>query len=229
MGRAGSTATDYMIGTAWREIKVAKAGLRNSLMPEGLFYGARQYQPTLSKKLSALEGYLKNIFMDPEEPARIVGIINWRSVSACPLFMPVSRPAFLDYNGPVPDTDVIAGLILMDYEPLLSSLLRDVKKEWASILGVKGDGSPFPLQFSDAEICQQEEDGDLWAQGVELMGAFLNDTGCFKHWDGKVSDVDYEQSKKQLDEGVQRQRSLDREARNQEERGQWLEALPFVD
>lgn len=39
--------------------------------------------------------------------------------------------------------------------------------------------------------------------------------------------MDYEQSKKQLDEGVQR--FLDLEARNQEERREWLKALPFVD
>lgn len=61
---------------------------------------------------------------------------------------------------------MIPGLVLIDYKPLLSSFLRDVKKEWAAIVGVKGDGSPaipFPLQFSDTEICQQEEDGELWA------------------------------------------------------------------
>lgn len=30
-------------------------------------------------------------------------IIDRQSVSACPLFMQVRRPAFLDYNGPVPE------------------------------------------------------------------------------------------------------------------------------
>lgn len=111
-----------------REIAAAKAGLRYPLMPEGLFYGPRQYQPTLSKKLSALENYLKvapyvlpetkathasvlwhgdlhsqNIFVDPEDPSRIVGIIDWQSVSTCPLFMHVGHPAFLDYDGPDPE------------------------------------------------------------------------------------------------------------------------------
>lgn len=233
--------------------------------------------------------HTQNIFVDSEDPTRIVGIVDWQSVSTCPLFMQVGRPAFLDYNGPAPDNlgkvplpsnfdsmgqedqqrakalhqaqtlhnlylvrclqrnetvfqaiqgqnslrhqvSVTPGLVLMDYEPLLSSLLRDVKKEWASIVAVKGDGSPvipFPLQFSNEEIGQQEEDGELWAQGVELMNAFVDDTGCFKHWDGRVSDVDSEQSRKQLDEGVQR--FLDREARNMEERREWLKALPFVD
>jgi hypothetical protein len=45
----------------------------------------------------------QNIFVDPEDPSRIVGIIDWQSVNACPLFMQVGRPAFLDYNGPVPE------------------------------------------------------------------------------------------------------------------------------
>ena len=232
----------------------------------------------------------QNIFVDSEDPTRIVGIIDWQSVSACPLFMQVGRPAFLDYNGPVPEglgkvhlppnfdsmeageqrkakalhlaqtlhnlylvrclqvnesafqaiqgqntlrhqVSVVPGLVLMDYEPPLNSLLRDVEKEWAHIVGSEGDGNspsiPFPLQFSDEEIQLQEQDGELWAQGVELMEAFIGDTGCFKHWDGRVSDEDYEKSRRELDEGVKR--FLDREARNDEERRQWLKALPFVD
>lgn len=214
---------------------------------------------------------------------------DWQSVSACPLFTQVGRPAFLDYNGPVLDglgkvplpsdfnsmgqdeqrraktlhqpqslhnlylvrclqrnetafqaiqgqnslrhqVSVVPGLVLMDYEPLLSRLLRDVQKEWASIVGMTADGSPvtpFPLQFSQEEIRQQEQDGELWAQGVELMNTFVSANECFKHWDGRVSEVDYEQARTELDEGVQR--FLDREARNEKERREWLEALPFVD
>lgn len=90
----------------------------------------------------------------------------------------------------------------MDYEPLLDNLLRDVEKEWVHIIG--SPGMPFPLQFSDDEIRQQEQDAKLWAQGVELMNAFADDTGCFKHWDGRVTSVDYEKSKRELDEGVKR-------------------------
>ncbi|RLL93367.1 hypothetical protein CFD26_102036 [Aspergillus turcosus] len=298
-----STIAEFMTAIARREIATAKAGLRNPLMPEGLFYGPRQYQPSLSKKLSALENYLKvaphvlpenkathasvlwhgdlhsqNIFVDPQDPSQIVGIIDWQSVSACPLFMQVGRPAFLDYNGPVPEdmgkvplppnfdsmdpdeqrkvkalhtaqtlhnlylvrclqvnetafqaiqgqdtlrhqVSVVPGLVLMDYEPLLNRLLRDVKKEWAHIVAVGGDGSspgtPLSLQFSDEEIQQQEQDGELWAQGVGLMDAFVADTGCFKHWDGRVNDANYEKSRRELDEGVKR--FLDREARNDEE------------
>ncbi|KAJ0423516.1 phosphotransferase enzyme family protein [Aspergillus carlsbadensis] len=285
-----STVTELMLATARREIATAKAGLRYLLTPEGLFYGPRQYQPSFSKKLSALESYLKvapyvlpedkdthtsvlwhgdlhsqNIFVDPEDPARIVGIIDWQSVSTCPLFEQVRRPAFLDYSGPVQeelgkvhlppnfesmDADeqrdatalhtaqslhnlylvrclqrnktvfqaiqgqntlrhqvtVTPGLVLMDYEPLLNSLLQD---------------------FSDEETRLQEHDGDLWVQGVELMNTLVEDIGCFKHWDERVTDLDYEESKKQLDDGVER--FLDREARSADELEQWLKALPFVD
>ncbi|KAI3289481.1 hypothetical protein DTO002I6_6797 [Penicillium roqueforti] len=227
-----STVIGFMMAIAQREIATAKAGLRYPLMPEGLFSGPGQYQPSLSKKLPSLQNYLKvaphvlpenkathasvlwhgdlhaqSIFVDPADPSRIVGIINWQSVI------------------------VVPGLVLMDYQPLLNSLLRDVEKEWAHIIGAGRDGSspgtPFPLQFSDEEIQQQEQGGELWAQGVELMNAFVDDTGCFKHWDGRVSDVDYEKSRRELDEGVKR--FLDREARNDEERREWLKALLFVD
>ncbi|KAF9247522.1 hypothetical protein DTO013F2_3481 [Penicillium roqueforti] len=227
-----STVIRFMMAIAQREIATAKAGLRYPLMPEGLFSGPGQYQPSLSKKLPSLQNYLKvapyvlpenkathasvlwhgdlhaqNIFVDPADPSRIVGIIDWQSVI------------------------VVPGLVLMDYQPLLNSLLRDVEKEWAHIIGAGRDGrspgTPFPLQFSDEEIQQQEQGGELWAQGVELMNAFVDDTGCFKHWGGRVSDVDYEKSRRELDEGVKR--FLDREARNDEERREWLKALLFVD
>ncbi|GAB1205144.1 hypothetical protein APSETT445_003814 [Aspergillus pseudonomiae] len=194
-----------MTAIAQREIATAKAGLRYPLMPEGLFYGPRQYQPSLSKKLSALENYLK---------------VNET------IFQAIQKQNTLRHQ-----VSVVPGLVLMDYEPLLNSLLRDVEKEWPSIVGGrKNGGSPsmrFPLQFSDEEIQQQDQDGELWAQGVELMDAFVGDTGCFKHWDGRVSDVDYEKSRRELDEGVKR--FLDREARDDEECREWLKVLPFVD
>lgn len=126
---------------------------------------------------------------------------------------------------------MVPGLVLMDYEPLLNSLLRDVQKEWAQIVGIGDDGTspriPCPLQFSTEEVQQQEEDGELWAQGIALMDTFIADTGCFKHWDGRVNEIDYEKSRRMLDGGVQR--FLEREAKNDDERREWLDALTFVD
>lgn len=283
-------------------------------MPDGLFYGPRQYQPRASTKLSALTNYLKvashilpehktthypvlwhgdlhtqNIFVDREDPTQILGIIDWQSVSASPLFMQVTRPGFLDFNGPIPEelgkvslpqgfetlspddqreakalqeaqtlhslymvrcyqqnpnaflamqqkdslrhqVTVVPSTILMDYEPCLNNLLRDIVQEWPKIVGLGPDGNPLiqcPLHFSAAEIERQEEDEDLWAQGIELMNTFISDTGGFKHWDGRVSNEDYDDMKAQLASGIER--FLDREARNEEERTTWLKALPFVD
>ncbi|PGH06196.1 hypothetical protein AJ79_06584 [Helicocarpus griseus UAMH5409] len=309
-----STPIEYVTAIAHREIASAKAQLKYPLMSEGLFSGPRQYQPNYSAKLSALQNYLKvaryvlpenkathasvlwhgdlnseNIFVDPKDPSRILGIIDWQSVSAYPLFMQVTLPAFLNYNGPPPkdmskvplpanydsmgrdeqkkakelqnaqillsiylvrsfqgNTDafqamkgkdtlrhrvsVTPGLTFMDYEPCLDFYLKDVKTEWPNIVGVGIDGLPLkpcPLQFSAAELEQKERAEDLWAQGVKLMDDFIDDTGAFKHWDGRVTHAEYELAKKQLDEGVER--FLNREARKKEERKAWLKVLPFVD
>ena len=108
--------------------------------------------------------------------------------------------------------------------------MRDVEKEWTHIVDVGEDDSspriPFRIQSSDDEIKHQEQDGDLWAQGVELMETFVGETGGFKHWDSRVNDLDYEKCKRELVEGVTR---FLREARNDEGRKEWLKALPFVD
>ncbi|PIG69616.1 mitochondrial protein Fmp29 [Aspergillus arachidicola] len=306
-----TSAVEFATAVAKREIATVKSELKYPLMPEGLFYGPRQYQPIAAKKLSTLHNYLKvapytlpensathasvlwhgdlnlqNIFVDPKESTRILGIIDWQPVSLSPLFTQATRPAFLEYNGPLPETldkvrlpenfeslnpaeqqkakalhqaqtlhnlylartrqinpvvfegqktlrhqvSVIPGLTIMDYGPCLNSLLRDIQKEWPSIVGKGLDEAssiPCPLQFSAHEVQEQERDEELWAQGVGLMEEFTGDTGCFKHWDGRVNEQDYDLSRKQLDEGVER--FLQREARNEEERKEWLEALPFVD
>lgn len=48
-----------MIAIAHREFSCVEKGLRYPDMPQGLFYGPRQYQPSESKKLFALNNYLK--------------------------------------------------------------------------------------------------------------------------------------------------------------------------
>ncbi|RMJ22907.1 Phosphotransferase enzyme family protein [Aspergillus sp. HF37] len=115
-------------------------------------------------------------------------------------------------------------------DTLRHQLAEDVGNEWSKIVGMGPDSLPripCPLQFSAAEVQQQIRDEELWAQGVGPMNCFISDTGCFKHWDDRVSDADYELSKRQLAEGIER--LLGREARNEEERKEWLKALPFVD
>lgn len=45
--------------------------------------------------------HLENIFVDPENLTKIVGIIDWQAVEVAPLFDQVRRPYFLDYEGPL--------------------------------------------------------------------------------------------------------------------------------
>lgn len=100
------------------------------------------------------------------------------------LYLALSRQvnpvAFQAIQGP--DTlrhqvSVVPGLTaLIDYEPCLSNLLREIENE----------SVPCPLQFSAAEVEQQQRDEELWAQGVEPMTEFIRDNGAFKHWDGRI-------------------------------------------
>lgn len=116
-------STKFMTSIAYRDIACTRAGLRYSLMPEGLFYELRYYQLSILKKVFALHNYLKmtlyvlsenrathasvlwhddlhlqNIFVDSEESIHVLSIIDWQSVSSCSLFMQVTRLNFLNYN-----------------------------------------------------------------------------------------------------------------------------------
>lgn len=87
--------------------------------------GPGTYQPSREKKLLALQCYsamikyllpthpsitssclwhsdlhIENIFVNPETPTEIVGIIDWQSSELAPLFNHARQPYFLDYNGP---------------------------------------------------------------------------------------------------------------------------------
>lgn len=47
--------------------------------------------------------HLDNIFVNPERPTEIVGIIDWQSVNLGPLFLQVCHPAFIEFEGPKPE------------------------------------------------------------------------------------------------------------------------------
>lgn len=86
--------------------------------------GPGPYTPTAAKKLAALYAYLRivehlippdpsisgcylwhndlhseNIFVDPENPTHITGIIDWQSVQLLPLFDHNPDPGFLEFDG----------------------------------------------------------------------------------------------------------------------------------
>lgn len=87
-------------------------------------HGPGLYQPTREKKLNALELYLKlfrhllpadrrlksahmwhgdlhagNIFVDPANPTRVVGLIDWQSTELAPLYFQARQPHFIDHEG----------------------------------------------------------------------------------------------------------------------------------
>ncbi|KAF3005696.1 hypothetical protein E8E13_005421 [Curvularia kusanoi] len=86
--------------------------------------GPGTYQPTRARKLEALRHYLNiirhilpkdenitlshlwhedlhvgNIFVDPSEPTKVVGLIDWQSTELSPLYFHARQPHFIDYEG----------------------------------------------------------------------------------------------------------------------------------
>ncbi|KAF1837384.1 hypothetical protein BDW02DRAFT_586650 [Decorospora gaudefroyi] len=86
--------------------------------------GPGTYQPTRAKKLKALQCYLDmvryllptdqtissahlwhdlhvaNIFIDPSEPTKVVGLIDWQPTEISPLYFHARQPHIIDYIGP---------------------------------------------------------------------------------------------------------------------------------
>lgn len=96
-----------------------------------IFYGPGIYIPTKARKLVALDSFFRvvgsilptdpalvsanlwhndlhaeNIFVDPAEPTKVLGIIDWQSVSIEPLFSHLLEPSFLNYGGPEIEDDL---------------------------------------------------------------------------------------------------------------------------
>lgn len=47
--------------------------------------------------------HANNIFVNPENPTEIVGIIDWQSVHLSPFFLQAGHPALIEFNGPIPE------------------------------------------------------------------------------------------------------------------------------
>ncbi|OOF96589.1 hypothetical protein ASPCADRAFT_4630 [Aspergillus carbonarius ITEM 5010] len=117
----------YLQAVGARETKAIQ-----SLSPPkqiALFCGPKLYQPDKEKKLTALAWYQQivdalvpkdtaitnprlwhndlhddNIFVDPHNPEKITGIIDWQSCHLSPLFNHNPDPAFLHWDGLEPET-----------------------------------------------------------------------------------------------------------------------------
>ncbi|KAI9808679.1 MAG: hypothetical protein M1825_003831 [Sarcosagium campestre] len=121
------TLEEYVTATARREVASVEK-LPEYPLPQGLFYGPRQYRPSKSSKLRALDNYMRvaeyllpaagplrastmwhsalhgsNIFVDPANRTKMTGIIGWQSVHLSPLFLQVGHPSLIEFDGPVPE------------------------------------------------------------------------------------------------------------------------------
>lgn len=120
----GSSVEDYRLAIGRREID-SIASLPQLPKSPLTLCGPHSYKPTREKKIAALENYLKlvkyvlptdeslntsylwhpdlhteNIYVDPNDPTRIVGLIDWQSADLLPLFDHARQPYILDYDGP---------------------------------------------------------------------------------------------------------------------------------
>ncbi|WEW61565.1 hypothetical protein PRK78_007056 [Emydomyces testavorans] len=126
---AGLSVYDYYKAIGLRE-KLAISTLTKLPKQTVMVCGPGLYQPERRKKLSAAEGYLQvfdallpteiksittpclwhddlhdeNIFVDPNDPSKVVGIIDWQSVNLLPLLDHNPDPAFIVYRGPEPES-----------------------------------------------------------------------------------------------------------------------------
>ncbi|KAH7379599.1 phosphotransferase enzyme family protein [Pyrenochaeta sp. MPI-SDFR-AT-0127] len=122
-----ASLTQYLQAVAKREAKAVQ--LLRPPKQITLFCGPNLYQPDSGKELTALDWYREivdalipkgnlitspclwhndlhcdNIFVDPENPEKLTGIIDWQSCHVSPLFNHTPDPAFLDWDGLEPET-----------------------------------------------------------------------------------------------------------------------------
>ena len=144
---AGRTATEYASAIGNREIAYVQSSARMAKSSLTLS-GPGTYQPTREKKLKALQCYLtmiqyllptdtsiqssslwhknlsaENIFVDTEDHAKVVGIIDWQATNLAPLYETIPQPWFLNHEGPQ-STGLEQPELPSDYADLEPSLRR---------------------------------------------------------------------------------------------------------
>jgi hypothetical protein len=107
----GTSASDYAVASAKREMACISK-FSGCPSPPAIHYGPRQYQPSAQKNRAIFDDYLKvapfllpkdrclsasvmrhrnlctgNIFVDPKDSVKIVGLVDWQSVHLGPLFL----------------------------------------------------------------------------------------------------------------------------------------------
>lgn len=119
-----TTAQDFLTSLGTREERCTEQ-LGISPYQLGLFGGPGSYKPTVASKIAVLRDYHKiakyllpdnpsshpcvlwhgdlhmdNIFVSPDDPTQITGLIDWQATFIAPLFLQASWPHFLDFEGP---------------------------------------------------------------------------------------------------------------------------------
>ncbi|KAG6043155.1 hypothetical protein E4U39_004883 [Claviceps sp. Clav50 group G5] len=119
-----SSLKEYHASIGHREIACVQH-LPHLPTPSEWPYAPGLYVPTCEKKIAALRSYLKllkyllpadqslgsshfwhdgiharNIFVDPGNRTRIVGLIGWQSTELSPLYFHARQPSFIDHKGP---------------------------------------------------------------------------------------------------------------------------------
>ncbi|KAF1934824.1 kinase subdomain-containing protein [Clathrospora elynae] len=105
----------------------------------------------------------------------------------------------------------LASSISSDGEPILQGMLIRPQDERATCVG---SSIPCPLSFTSEDRTQQQYLETSWSEGVELMHEILTEIGAYQGWDGWVNHDNYPNF-------------LNRYAKTEEERSQWIQAWPF--
>ncbi|GBF63694.1 altered inheritance of mitochondria protein 9 [Trichophyton mentagrophytes] len=119
-----SSPLDYAKAAGYREMECITQIPKLPKSPIGL-YGPQTYRPSKEKKIRALQAYMEivdhllpddksikgshlwhndlhaeNIFVNPDNPSEISGIIDWQTTELAPLYDHTIEPYFLEYQGP---------------------------------------------------------------------------------------------------------------------------------
>ncbi|XWX01115.1 hypothetical protein V2A60_009140 [Cordyceps javanica] len=295
----------YLQAVGTREVKAVQA-----LTPPkqlALFCGPKLYRPDSEKKLTALAWYQQvldalipkdaaisrpslwhndlhddNVFVNPSNPERITGIIDWQSCHISPLFNHNPDPAFIDWDGLEPETLDLAprpklaglspeersaavheyaiqnvfigwrklmhaknpdlykvvefrktaayGLLFLAHrmfeygEAHFQSLIVDLKDTWTDLPAVTSD-TPFPFDFSEADIERIKTDSDGAIAGTELVAEIKDQMGDLWPDKGLVEHERYDDCKAALDEV--KNLIFEQLAETDEERAEYERYWPF--
>ena len=134
--------------------------------------------------------HANNIFVDPERPTKIVGIIDWQSVHLSPLFLQVRHPSIVRFDGPIPEE--YAPIALPDdFDELSPEAQKEAKK-------LRSAQTLYKLY--EVEMRQRDEDlfrtmqyrGTLPCQITGMAGSLFRDGEPFV--DGLLMAVEREWS-----------------------------------